>query len=915
MRLKLRSIRGTITTAFVLLLVMSQMFLSQLLASEVVGDRAQVSPGKIPPEEDNHYLGTNPVEVKLEYPKSFILQETVGDLSFNITLTNETHTYRRIEIYIPPEFQVTASKSHIWTSITNDYGNIGISKTSVSISNGTDGIKSGRYWVRIFDVKAPSIVGRYFFKVFTDGKSIGMVNFPSVVVSADPNPAYISGTVRYGGHLNASFYGHRIDELLSGTNGGKVQATGITVDGRIVVGQAFFNSSSSEYTLYGLAEGRYRLNATAAGFPPAELPYEIAVKAGQSMENVDIFVKRSPILSVVALSRWRKQPIAWGDSRTITLEVLDMWNVTVGTLNATVDPSKMSHEFAYNGSTDLDGHIPQDKEGYVAGIGPGRYYIRIRVKGYIQPSAANEWAWKDECAVVFTGNEQNKRIEILLEKTGSLEVTVHFMNSTQTLQESRTWWNGTLTVEAYDLTEEIRARESTDVPVNRTTASVELTGMPPGEYLVFARWTLKESMDAPRLYSVGAGYVSVGDVYLPSVYRYGPTGHRVTIGEGLNKISFRVVLQGGLNLTVFPITWQKPFDVTAWKYRDSSISVEIRDRYGLETHGSFRLSQENQILPDGGSGPVNNTASVIGLDDGIYSIYVFTYGYVQRQIVYFSVKRGEFADISVRVMPGIQIDLTVVFEKERIISPIDTYVKYWNTSDPRVPVRFEVYDSKAKFVAAGITYVLEANITASCTVTLAGFKKYHGGTATRWVNYYDTTDGSSQKDYGLEPDLYTIKVYIPGYHQPIEPTIDARTAGNMSVSLVLALHRMGRLYGMVHTFSTYYENYTRISWVSVDAIGEEMALWTSTLDGAYELWMVPGSYLVMYSLPAYETKALRIHIPDGSDVRMDAQLLLFGMKLRSSVSFLQLWITGALTPIVSSRDALGKRTKTAVSSS
>ena len=925
MRLRLRNIRGTIRSILVLLLAMSQLSLSQPLVFAVIGDYAWVSPGKIPDtlgsgKENDHFLGNSSFRVKLEYPRSFILQETVGDFHFTVNLrSDKTETnWTRVDIYIPPEFQVTTSKSYVWSNITNNYGNIGISKASssdriapswyrVSVTSETQ-MKTGNYSVRIFNVTAPSIVGRYFFKVLTNGTSIDPSYFPSVVVSADPNPAYVSGTVRYGGRLSSYTYGIPIARYgepiaLRKGEGGKVYAVGVTAEGRIVIGRAFFNNSAN-YTLYGLAPGRYLLNATAAGYAPGELQYSISLKAGQSLEGIDIFLEHSPITTVVALSRRMKQEEKWGASRRITLEVFDLWNTTIRLLNSTTEQDKKYHAFVYYGEMDWDGHIPQENANYAGGIGPGRYYFRVWVNGYVQPSTANEWAWRNECAVVFTRNEQNRRIEIVLERTGSLTVTVHFMNSTQTLSESPTWLQGTLIVEAYNLVEEMRARNSTFVPVGSRTASVELTGLfgssrdyglPAGEYIIFAR------LVPPTL---GAFYhpyyVSVGEVYLPSIYRYGPTGHRVTIGEGLNNVSFWVVLQGGLNVTVLPVTWQKPYSINAWKYNGSSISVEIRDRYGVEVYGSFRLRQLSIFNYTLGRWELrNNTASVIGLDDGVYSIYIFTYGYVQRQIVSFSVRRGQSADISVQVMPGVELDITVVFEKQRIISPIDTY-KYWNSTH-HVPIRFEVYDSKAQFVGADATYVPNADRTKNLTVTLAGFKNYRGSYAMRWANYYDTTDGSSQRDYGLEPDLYTIKVYVPGYHQPVEPTVDARGAGNTSVSVILALHRMGRLYGMVHTFNTYYENYTRISWVSVNAIGEEIAVWTSALDGNYTLWLVPGPYLAMYSLPEYKTQALRIHIPDGSEVRIDLQLLPFGISPRPSISLLHLWASIPLMLTASSR--------------
>jgi hypothetical protein len=97
----------------------------------IVGDKAEVSPGKIPPTGRDHYLGNSSFLVKLEYPRSFILQETVGDLLFNITLNGSVTLNRtRIDIYIPPEFRVTTNCTYVWSTVTNNYANIGFSRLS-----------------------------------------------------------------------------------------------------------------------------------------------------------------------------------------------------------------------------------------------------------------------------------------------------------------------------------------------------------------------------------------------------------------------------------------------------------------------------------------------------------------------------------------------------------------------------------------------------------------------------------------------------------------------------------------------------------------------------------------------------------------------------------------------------------------
>ncbi len=329
-----------------------------------------------------------------------------------------------------------------------------------------------------------------------------------MVVSADPNPAYVSGFVKYGGHVNSSGYGgdpaasyyghpigsrdlatpHSLNGLLNGTEGGKVMATGITPEGRIVVGQAYFNSTSSNYTLYGLAAGRYRLNATAAGFSPAELSYNVMLKSGQSLTGVDIFLERSPSFSVEVLSRRMGQPEPWGvyyvtgkeKSRNITLEILDYANLTVVSRisEEATNPKETDYVFNYNGSRELDGHIPQESAGYVAGISPGTYCLRVWVSGYIQPSASNEYALRRDCAVSFSQNEQHRRIDLPLEKSGTLTVTVHFLNSTRVGGLADTLGSsGRLIVEAYDIDDVLRARNSTLVAKGANTASVELTGL------------------------------------------------------------------------------------------------------------------------------------------------------------------------------------------------------------------------------------------------------------------------------------------------------------------------------------------------------------------------------------------------------------------------------------------------------
>jgi len=281
------------------------------------GSKVELSPGKVLPQGYNHYLETRETQVKVEFSRAIVLQGTVGDLLFNVTVDAKK---RNIAIYIPPEFGVRGL-AYVWTSVTNDYRFISLSTLSdrdpiapgsrrILVSNGTGGIGQGSHFIRIFNVTAPSVVGRYFFKVYTDGASIGAEKFPTLVVSADPNPAYISGTV-LDGRRDPSYHGRPIS--LTEGQGGRVVAEGVTPDGRIVVAQAFFNASASgRYTLYGLAPGTYRLTASVAGYYNTTRPEPVAVLPSQSLDGIDLYVLPSPRMEGTVWSKCGGFLQEWG---------------------------------------------------------------------------------------------------------------------------------------------------------------------------------------------------------------------------------------------------------------------------------------------------------------------------------------------------------------------------------------------------------------------------------------------------------------------------------------------------------------------------------------------------------------------------------------------------------------------------
>ena len=246
-----------------------------------------------------------------------------------------------LDIYVPPDF-AGLTLGNTWTSFTNNYDPHGISVSRQSSSDqigpnwwkisvkgitvthtpsaySTPLVAHGIFvenqtqYVRLFQVTSPSIAGRYFFKAFINGTSIGPQNFPTLVVKASRDPAYISGTLRELGDRNRTRAGQPI-ALLNGM-GAQVIATGLDYLGETVSAQAFINSTAQgQYTLFGVAPGTYNITAYAAGYIPTTRPTTVNVGPAQSLEGVDIYMTESVKITGTVLSTSAEGSlIPWGN--------------------------------------------------------------------------------------------------------------------------------------------------------------------------------------------------------------------------------------------------------------------------------------------------------------------------------------------------------------------------------------------------------------------------------------------------------------------------------------------------------------------------------------------------------------------------------------------------------------------------
>ncbi len=339
-------------------------------------------------------------------PFGAVLAGSTGDLIFAINATADTcpggvsqqgpcsaHPTDRlgwsgVTILLPPGFTVPVMDgSNVVTTITNDYTNIQVWKVSpydryapgwTAVNMWVDGIQDAAknggsiintvvsyynhqyinftsagewYYFRINGVTAPTVAGRYFFKIWLQGDSnylcgqegtaafnstcsfpVGLTqigefppttlfnlaeapsqfiptqNWPVLLVKGEIDPAIVTGTVRYGGY-NSTLYGQPIGEA------GRVYAhmetkidpyTGQQITQCPAIGQTsvpgctdamgYFNATAiGHYEVEGVASGVYTIYAQAAGFPTQVCASDVTILKGQSL-HFDCYVQPGPVI-------------------------------------------------------------------------------------------------------------------------------------------------------------------------------------------------------------------------------------------------------------------------------------------------------------------------------------------------------------------------------------------------------------------------------------------------------------------------------------------------------------------------------------------------------------------------------------------------------------------------------------------
>jgi len=516
--------------------------------------------------------------------------------------------------------------------------------------------------------------------------------------------------------------------------------------------------------------------------------------------------------------------------RPITIEILDTISNSMRLIQDFTDPNSDSYNFTYDGSTELDGHIPQDGSGYVAGILLAPYNVRVWVNQYLQPQ---------DMIVDLTNNPGGVRVEFDVDRAGKADIVLHFKDFSQghVIPVSRPL---RVTVALYDRDAILRGENYTLVAPGMNSSEVIVTGflgtlrdygLPPGTYEIV--------VTVDGFFQYYDSYITISDC------------------KDVSKVSFGVIQTGTLELSVRSVNSQSPAQPQNWLYPDANIRVDILDQYQGLVYKSSSTRQRASTS--------NAQLFITGLRAGTYIIRVYTFGYFQKNVSSVNIADGITSDMTVDVVVGGAVDLSVILFKEDLpIRAGETYP----FSLVRVPFRAELYDAQDQFMAANVTYIPSGFTTF--TLRLAGFRNYAGEPALRWVNYYDAAGGGFQTDYGLPPGSYRVVAYLPGFSQG--KTIEMVTVqpGGRS-SIVMDLNRLAHLSGDVTSLNMFGES-VPLNWAIVDAIGSETKDFAPTLDGHYDMWLEEGRYLLICSLAGYDPVSLETSLSKGSDAQINFRL-------------------------------------------
>ncbi|MGQ9543430.1 MAG: carboxypeptidase-like regulatory domain-containing protein [Candidatus Bathyarchaeia archaeon] len=641
---------------------------------------------------------------------------------------------------------------------------------------------AGCYQIKINNMKAPSIAGKYFFKIFytstkqpynstalegllpvwqQQGKdplsgyannyfekydTFWPENYPVLLVKGEVDPGYITGTVRYCGH-SSYYYGYYYGSGVH--TSGKVVAEGTAIDpvtnqplNRKVTAWGFFlgelpgqeedlkdrdKGSEGRYEIEGLAPGIYTLTAYAAGFVPRTLATQITVKAGQSIHGVDIYVCPAPKLQTKVYSKCPTGPVDWpeyvtlddlGDLSEVILPVVPGGADVRGT--STTAPDGLWYWFTEGAQTVKMKSIWADLMSDGTKDFPGDYDTDGEIA-----ALKNKYGWAWQELVDANGTVvawQDFTFDITA--TGDKRAFGTFWGDPSCYSGIETGWDGHVPTFLADFT----------------------SGILPGTYRV-RTWVF--------------GYVQTREytVTFPAVEFSGSAYIEMDLFKG-----------GTIATTIHFHNQEMPSKTdpaSGW------LLVEAVDANGVVqawTSSSVKDESEKTLTLRGESNAWRYFGRIHGMPEGTYTIKAYLQHYVQQEFPQHTIQYCTSGSMSFHMIKGAMIKTTVYSR---------------DCQDPSQPVNW---------VHAGEAIAVDV-ITSAGTVFGSRGRTYQDPTTDK-TSLTVGGGGSNIKAYlrrglkpsGLTTDVYRLKAYTPGYVQLQVPEVWAQkgsSTGDIPIYLLV----------------------------------------------------------------------------------------------------------------------------------
>jgi hypothetical protein len=242
----------------------------------------------------------------------------------------------------------------------------------------------------------------------------------------------------------------------------------------------------------------------------------------------------------------------------------------------------------------FSGMIPQVFATWIDGLGPGTYFVRAYVNGYVQTDVSGS-NFRDYYFTVAKGQTISVALQMDIWLSGMLNLTVHFHDVPGSMRENPIGGPDPgrfLVVEALDSQGVLSAFNFTFVPALSSSASLTLDGlgmagvMPPPDpragikYSLFRYRGLRDYGIYPGLYSLhmySRGYIQALAPGNELIDLDRAVGFSISTCNSTSLVSAHMFRGGGINTTIYSSDWESPPVQRPWRYNGTTTSVLVYD--------------------------------------------------------------------------------------------------------------------------------------------------------------------------------------------------------------------------------------------------------------------------------------------------------------------------------------------------